>query len=337
MSEPIKIIPNKVQTGAIAILPGEYVSFFSVKLPEIPPSKLEKILPGVMADYVAGDVNEMHLSLIEKKSDGEHLVAVCDHTWLEMAKTAALKENKILKAIWPDYALLEVPDQDVAIMQLSGRVLARRANGTGFNVKQEYLTHVIGDQPYSEVYESRIVPNGVGLASGKYSARPPVLRYLQALKRVGVLAAIGFLTWVLVSLLTINHYEQERDRYQNASVDVFKQTYPNVTRIVNPEAQMRALLSQGGGEGGTAYIPIAERVFKVVGESAGVRLESLSFDTSSIAGPRVDITISSPSYAQANLFESKLLESGFMVSQGESTQSEDNILSSYALQENKNE
>lgn len=336
MSEPIKIIPSDGNSGAIAILPGQFVSFFSVELPGLSTSKLEKILPGVMTDLIASDIQDVHLSIIEKKNDGEHLISVCDLELLKRARNSAVEEGKLLKAIWPDYALLEVPDEDISIMHLSDRVLARRADGSGFNVKKNMLKHVIGNCKFTEVFESRSIPNGIGLASGEFSARAPFGNYIHALKRLAVVSVVGMLLWVMFSWLAISNMEQEWNRYQNASVALLKQTYPQVTRVVNVEAQMRALSTQSNTAGGADFISHADLIFKAVGEVDGLTIESLSFDASE-ANALISVSISSLNYSQANLFESNLTQEGYHVTQGESSQTADNIFTSYVLRENTND
>ena len=336
MSNPINIIPNEQNTASIAILPGEKVSFFNVELPALPENKLLKILPGIMADYVAGDVKEMHLSLIEKMPDGRHLVSVCDEKWLQEAKRTANEKNKSIKAIWPDYALLAVPEKDVAIMKLSGRILARRADGTGFNVNERFLEHVIGDLPVKEVFESRSVPNGAGLASGKFSARPPLLSYIRALKRIAILCVIGSLIWIISSLLAISQLEQEWERYQVANEEIFRSTYPEVTRVVNVEAQMRALGSSVENGGRSDFSHLTNTIFKAVSETPGVAIESMSFDASG-STTNIDVTVSTASFALAGVFENTLKLEGFLVTQGESGQSGETILTSFQLKEEAND
>lgn len=336
MVEPIKIIPNDTNTDAIAILPGEHVSFFNIELPELPAKKLEKILPGIMADYVLGKMEDVHISLIDTPRKGEYLIAVCDIKWLDLARKGAVVEGKILKAIWPDYALLAPPEKDLAIMNLSGRVLARRADGTGFNISREMLDHVIGDLPFTEVFESRSIPKGTGLASGRYSARAPLGFYFRAMKRFTVLSVLALMIWLIFIWLNISTLDQEWTQYQNASVDLFKKTYPEVTRIVNVEAQMRALTENAGPGNDADFIYLADKVFKSVSESAGVTLENLSFDASG-SKTILDISVSSFTFTQATSFEENLKTEGFKVSQGESTQSEENIVSRFVLEEGYDE
>ncbi len=332
MSEPIKIIPNEQNADAIALLPGQYVSFFNITLPDLPEDKILKILPGIMTDKIVGDIDAMHLSLVQRMKNGNYIVSVCEQKWLEQAKRTALEKNKVIKAIWPDYALLDVPDKDINIMKLSGRVLARYADGTGFNVEERFFDHVIGPLQYTEVFECCSVPKGVGLASGKFSAKPPVIAYMRSLIRASVLVAIVFVLWATSGMMMISHLKDEWERYQNASVEIFKKTYPDATRVVNVEAQMKARALEDGDGPGVDFINSANLVFKSVSESPGVTLESLSFNSTDMS-TRLDLTISTNSFAQASYFENQLVSAGFVVTQGESSQTSENIFNSYELEE----
>lgn len=336
MSEPIRIIPNEQTADAIVILPGKHVSIFNVPLPELPENKLLKILPGIMADYIAGDIQETHLSVVQKISGSRSLVAVCEGKWLEQARRAAIEKDEKIKAFWPDYALLEVPEKGSNIMKLSGRILGRRSDGTGFNVEERHFEHVMGNEPFTEVFESRAVPSGVGLATGKFSAQPSLASYGSALKRLAILGFAVLFAWLVSSWITISHLESERDRYHSASIEVFKKTYPEVTRIVNVEAQMKALSQQTGGNRNDSFVQYADLLFGAINASPGVSLETLNYATDDDRAV-LNVTISTFNYSQVSHFESQLIASRFDVLQGESSQSAESIMSSYQLRRKINE
>jgi len=132
--------------------------------------------------------------------------------------------------------------------------------------------------------------------------------------------------------VTISNTENQQLRFADASIGIFKETYPDVKRIVNVEAQMRTLGNSGNAEGGVGFLEIANSVFKAVNETAGVALDSLAYDEVD-QQQSLNLTISSINYSQVTSFESSLSAAGYEVLQGASTQDGGNIFSSYIITE----
>ncbi len=335
MSVPIRIIDGQITGEAIAILPGEVVSTFSIPLPDLPASKLEKILPGILSDYLAGGSQDAHISIMEKKKTGEALIAVCDRKWMIEAVNLAAQDEKILKAIWPDYALLDVPETGVLQVRHCGRIMVRRDNGTGFTVPDNILQHIISEQAVDQGHELEQPPEGAGLATGKYSPRAPIVLYMKAAKRLVLMMGASFLLWLAYMGIMINENNTERDRYADASVELFKKSYPQVTRIVNVEAQMRALSNGQGGGSGPEFLLFSNALFKAVNDTSGVALYSLGYENSSEV-PLLNLVISSVNFSQTTSFENNLSAAGFDVVQGDSSQDGENVFSSYIIREGIN-
>jgi general secretion pathway protein L len=334
MCEQIKIIEGDIKSDGMAILPGEAVSFFNIPLPDLPAAKLEQILPGVMVEYIAGSIDDAHICIVKKISDGRYLAAVCDNKWMVEARGKAASEGKVLKAIWPDYALLDVPKTDLNVKRVDGRVLVRRPDETGFAIAENMLEHVIGVQDNQNPQEATAVPDGQGLATGKYSPRAPLLIYMRSLARLSIILVVALFVWFIHAGFTILNNENQRLRYADASVGIFKENYPDVKRIVNVEAQMRALLNDGNEEGGIGFLAIANSVFKAVNDTAGIALDSLAYDEVG-ALQSLNVTILSLNYSQVTSFESSLAAAGYEVLQGASAHDGENILSSYIIREVK--
>ncbi|MEZ5756590.1 MAG: type II secretion system protein GspL [Emcibacteraceae bacterium] len=330
MIEQIKIIESANYADTVAILPGEAVSFFVVTLPDLPSAKLLKILPGVMADYLAGNVDEVHISIIKKFENGQYLIGVCDHKVMMAAKEMAAKKGKILKAAWPDYALIKVPTSGIAIYNDGERILARRSDGTGFCVNVNVLDHVVKGHQTHEATPSEDMPDGVGLASGKYSPRMPIMAYFRPAYRLGFILLAGLIIWIISMSLMIADNAKQRQSYADASTQIFKKTYPDVKRIVNVEAQMRNLTTSENDGSGQAFLSLSDTIFKAVSQSGGVRLESLSYDKNS-GEPVMNITVISENYAEATSFESMLENAGLTVTQGDSSQDGTMIFSSFMI------
>lgn len=328
----IKLHINEEANEAIAILPGEWVSYFAVDLPDFSHNKLEKIIPNILSDQLAGDIDNIHYSIVEKKEDGKSIVAVCDKNYLDKARELASKDGLILKGIWPDYELLSVPETGVSLYadDQEDRVLGKRVNGTGFAVHQNMVEHVVRGFVVSEGKIGE-VPVKPGLAKGDYSPRPPLNNYVKFLSRAIALLLIIFVLWSVQAWVQISNNEEERLQYSDASLAFFRNTHPDVKRIVNVEAQMRALMGESNASDYGGFLASSDKIFNVIKNTLGIKLESISYDINNDL-ETINITISSVNFSQASAFESGMKTVGFKVIQGDSSQNRDIIFSRYSLQ-----
>lgn len=327
----IRLNIDDATNEATAILPGEWVSYFLVELPNFSQNKLEKIIPSILSDQLAGSIDNIHFAIIEKKDDGNSIIAVCDKARLNEARELANNGGHTLKAIWPDYEQLDIPETGVNLFkdELSERVMGRRSNGTGFTVPLNMLEHVVRGL---DIFEAKLdnVPSNAGLATGEYSPRPPFNNYFRYLSRACVLLLAVLFIWLVQLWMQISKYEEERLQYSEASLMIFKNTHPDVERIVNVEAQMRALMGDVSLNGNQGFLEISDKIFNTIKNAAGVKLENIAYnvrDNQEI----ISITISSVNFSQATNFEGGLKELGFSVTQGGSSQNGDIIFSSYSL------
>ncbi|HRW28958.1 MAG TPA: type II secretion system protein GspL, partial [Emcibacteraceae bacterium] len=297
---------------------------------DLPDTKLQKILPGVMAEYLAGNVDNVHISIIKKLEKGRYLIGVCDHAIMMAAKEMAAKKGRIIKSAWPDYALINVPESGIALYNDGERILARRSDETGFCVNINVLDHVVKAHQTHEAKPDDEFPEGFGLASGKYSPRAPIMAYIRPAYRFGLISLAGLIIWTISMILMISDNEAKRREYADASTQIFKKTYPDVKRIVNVEAQMRTMTSVGDAGSGQEFLSLSETIFKAVSQAGGVRLDSLSFDKND-GEPIMNITIISENYAEATSFESMLENAGLNVTQGDSSQDGTMIFSRFII------
>ena len=330
MSDEITYIQGASDQQAVAILPGKLVSTFAIELPDISEAKLNKIIPSTLVDLLAGDIEDIHFSILGKNEKGQFIVAVCDAKWMNEIKVDAAQNGIDLVAIWPDYTLIDVPEEGITIVSKDGFILGRRQDGTGFSVKDKFADHVIGENKTSDGKISTIAPAGVGLATGKYSKKPPVLVYIKAVKRLAAIFGLALVSWIAYSLMIISDNEQARLEYADAAVELFKKTYPEETRIVNVEAQMRNLISSSANTGGMDFLHFANDLFEAVNETSGVSLEQLGFENSGDLS-QATVTIASTDFAQISEFEGHLNQFGYRFEQGGSSQNGEKIFSDYLI------
>ena len=112
----------------IGLIPGEFVSVLEVKLPIRSRKKAMQALPFALEDQVAGNIDDLHFSLLDWKPNDISTVAIISREkWYSYLLW--MEDNSIaLNQIIPDFELLPLQSQQSAVLfheQSSNRVLIK--------------------------------------------------------------------------------------------------------------------------------------------------------------------------------------------------------------------
>jgi len=126
---------------------------------------------------------------------------------------------------------------------------------------------------------------GINLLQGEFARKS---RWLSGQKR-WFPAAILLMTWVILQF-GINIYQLQKlaateSEYKEKIVNVFKQTFPEVTRISDPQKQMAIKLKSLRGTpslAGTGYLELMEKISQVFIKVPSVEIQTLSFKDGAI-------------------------------------------------------
>lgn len=249
------------------VVPAEYCSFFAVNLPTRKARWVQQALAYAVEELLAENVDDLHLALGETLDDGrDRVIAIRRELlagWLEDLRTLGLD----VVAVHVDADLL--PRDGAQLLFLDQRALLggspeprlafpsrqwpmlaaqcpspRYAHGT----LPEGPGDVDNYEPLKEPYRwlARQREAAVNLAQGEFAVRP-------AGTGLGrwkpVLAVLGL---VLVVQLGFNlaqawYFERQAEQYAAASEALYRELFPEDTRIVNLRAQFAERLGQSGG------------------------------------------------------------------------------------------
>ncbi len=119
----------------------------------------------------------------------------------------------------------------------------------------------------------------INLLQGAFNRRPQLGKSLRIWRLTAMLVMACLL---LLSVSAVIDYIQlgQRETQLNASIEkVLKDTFPDIRRIVNPRAQMKARLNKlqksGGGSG--QFLPMMDFVAQAIGEVSGATLNSVNY------------------------------------------------------------
>jgi len=306
------IIFKPVKNGVIAVISGALISSFRISLPKMPAGKLLKIIPNIMSDTLSTKENECHFALLDSYDNGEYLVALCDRDLMQNVKDLARAQDLTLKGIWPDYMMMPVPVSGTNIMRENNVITGRNSDGTGFSISADLFPALNLCQCHDIEGHERIDPPGSGLATGAYNPRLPVMNYIKYLKTASLLALSVFALWFITISLDTHKNEQQRRTYQDAQLALFKEKYPEVRRIVDVEAQLKARAGNHQTLSGQSALTLIDKVFGIIFQTKGINLETFRYDVQNNR-KSLFLTVASTDFASAEQLKANFQQAGITV------------------------
>ena len=125
-----------------------------------------------------------------------------------------------------------------------------------------------------------LTTTSLNLLQGEYAPSSRLLQRLRPWYASAVLAGILILLGFVGSLIEYVSLKQQNAALDQQITQVFRQTFPDVTRIVNPASQMRSRVAELRGKGrgtGPEFSQMLARVAPVVANSKGVTAQHLRY------------------------------------------------------------
>lgn len=313
------------------VLPVEVVTACAVRLPTQKARWLRQALPFAVEEMLAEDVEQLHLALGEQLEDGRHRVFAVRRSWLEAWLALCPTPPQ---AIAVDADLL--PHEGTQLLQLGSRWLlggvdvARMAlNGeewTGLAAvcPHPHIAYPAAQQPALQpVDDSRELADAYhwlaqqsvrnNLAQGEFAARESGADWQRWRPLLGLLGLWLVLQWGF-NLAQGWHLQREAEAYAQASADLYRELFPEDTKLVNLRAQLDQHLEAGGSSGqGRLLGMLAEVNQALIAEGTPVTIEQLDF--SDIRGD-LAMQVQAPDFAELERLRERLQENGLAVQMG---------------------
>ncbi|MCZ4310027.1 type II secretion system protein GspL [Vibrio atlanticus] len=122
-----ELTPYAEKRSCIALLPGNECLIKRVEIPKGAARQFDSMLPFLLEDEVAQDIEDLHLTILDK--DATH-ATVCgvDREWLKQALDQFRKANIIFRKVLPDTLAVPVEDQGISALQIDQHWLLRQGH-----------------------------------------------------------------------------------------------------------------------------------------------------------------------------------------------------------------
>lgn len=274
-------LPTAQAAQVWAVVPGVDVTVRSVKLPPKGEARLRAMLPFVLEDDLAVGAEGLHMALSAPLEDGARLAAVVAREKLEGWLGALADAGLAPDVVTPDFLALPPGAHGT-----EGVVMVRSDAG-GYAMEREMAAELLGDalppaRPMDDLLQvfQDSMAGGVALnlLQGSYAPRRARKFEWGLWRAPAVLAASVIAAHLLYLGIDGWKHANTAERMDTEAARVLQEAFPDIRRIVNPPAQMRARLAELRGGESDSFLQLETILFESLRPLDGVSVRSLRFD-----------------------------------------------------------
>lgn len=314
------------------VLPVEAVTACAVQLPTQKVRWLRQALPFAVEELLAEDVEQMHLALGEQLADGRHRVFALRRTWL--ADWLALSAGQPPASIQVDADLLPAEGTQLLWSEqrwLLGGEVAARLSLSDEDCRE--LCPAFPEPLHIHAEAGRAAPladrqvqtladpfvwlaaqsGGCDLAQAEFALQQNRGDWRRWRPLMAVVGLCVLLQWGFF-LAQGWHLEREGDAYRQASEALYRELFPEDTRLVNLRAQFDQHLASGAGAGNGRLLVLLDQASAALqAEGSAVQVQQLDFSDS-----RGDLSlqVQAPGFEVLERLRERLIEAGLAVELG---------------------
>lgn len=304
----------------VVLAPGEKVLFTRTNVPTQKRQRLLRAIPYAIEDQLADDVEDLHFAIGEREESGDIPVAVVARadleSWLARLHAAQLTPDALI----PDYCLIPTRDGGWNIAFDGDRVLFRAGHHAPMFIDRDAVPIVLrnflareeeppecinvyacegrvrdmqviaGEVPVTERQcDDGILPllarnfrkaTSIDLLQGEFSQTEKLAQAIRPWRFTAALlvAAIGLVfASNVVKMVNLESVKADLDGQIEA---LYKKTFPDAKRIVNPRLQMEQRIremraAQGGGTDG--FLTLLANSGQIIRRQRGVDIDGISY------------------------------------------------------------
>lgn len=324
------------------ILPVEAVTCCAVRLPTQKGRWLRQALPFAVEELLAEDVEHFHLGLGGALADGRHRVFAVRRTWLAGWLELAGNLGPAPSAIQVDADLL--PEQGTQLLWFEQRWLLGGAGSTRLSFEEQDWPHLRDACPAPRTGRApaeRQTPEGLDdwreegdphawlaaqkgsdLAQGEFTLKEERQLWARWKPLLGLVGLWLVLQWGF-NLVQAWQLQRQGDTYAAANEALYRELFPQDSKLVNLRAQFDQHLAEGATSGqGRLLALLGQAAQALIAEGAQVRVQQLDF--SEVRGD-LALQVQAPGFDALERLRERLIGSGLSVQMGSASRDESGV------------
>jgi len=327
-------------------VPGEKALLTTVTVPAGQQRHLHKILPSLLEDSLASDIDQLHFIIGHISTEGQVSVAVLERAlmrdYLEQLNEAGLYPEAILPAslavpfmhngwslqVEGEVSSLRTAPQMCHVFDTQNMaLLLPKITGHSTPAISLYITEsqhlaLSLEKPCERrgnpVDKLATLPDknvmAMNFLQGDFQPQSSVQKYWQQWRGVALLAVIALLIHLTSVGIETWQLNQQAKNTKAEIKKVFQTAFPDEKRIINPKAQMTQRLAKLQSEqAGAGFLRLLQQLVPALKESRKVSLTRINFERR-LGEMRLDIN--APDYAQLEQLKNKIEALGLNVELG---------------------
>ncbi|MEZ9891592.1 type II secretion system protein GspL [Vibrio lentus] len=363
-----ELTPYAEKRSCIALLPGNECLIKRVEIPKGAARQFDSMLPFLLEDEVAQDIEDLHLTILDK--DASH-ATVCgvDREWLKHALELFREANIIFRKVLPDTLAVPFEEQGISALQIDQHWLLRQGHYQAVSISEAWLPMflqsdwvVAGEEeqattifsytamPSDDVQQQsgvewqakpaelvmsllsqQAITSSVNLLTGTFKTKSSFSKYWRVWQKVAIAACLLVAVIVTQQVLKVQQYEAQAEAYRAESERIFRAVLPGKQRIPTISYLKRQMNDEAKKYGGSGDGDSLLGWLALLPETLG-QVKSIEVESIRYDGNRSEVRLQAKSSDFQHFETARVkLEEKFVVEQGPLNRNGDAVFGSFTL------
>ncbi|WP_122054427.1 type II secretion system protein GspL [Vibrio sp. Evd11] len=363
-----ELTPYAEKRSCIALLPGNECLIKRVEIPKGAARQFDSMLPFLLEDEVAQDIEDLHLTILDK--DASH-ATVCgvDREWLKHALGLFREANIIFRKVLPDTLAVPFEEQGISALQIDQHWLLRQGHYQAVSISEAWLPMflqsdwvVAGEEeqattifsytamPSDDVQQQsgvewqakpaelvmsllsqQAITSSVNLLTGTFKTKSSFSKYWRVWQKVAIAACLLVAVIVTQQVLKVQQYEAQAEAYRAESERIFRAVLPGKQRIPTVSYLKRQMNDEAKKYGGSGDGDSLLGWLALLPETLG-QVKSIEVESIRYDGNRSEVRLQAKSSDFQHFETARVkLEEKFVVEQGPLNRNGDAVFGSFTL------
>lgn len=363
-----ELTPYAEKRSCIALLPGNECLIKRVEIPKGAARQFDSMLPFLLEDEVAQDIEDLHLTILDK--DATH-ATVCgvEREWLKQALDTFCEANIIFRKVLPDTLALPLEDQGISALQIDQHWLLRQSNYQAVSINEAWLAMflqsdwvALDDEEQSptifsytalpsddiqqqsgiewqakpaelvmSLLSQQAITSGVNLLTGTFKTKSSFSKYWRVWQKVAIAACLLVAVIVTQQVLKVQQYEAQAEAYRTESERIFRSVLPGKQRIPTVSYLKRQMNDEAKKYGGSGDGDSLLGWLALLPETLG-QVKAIEVNSIRYDGNRSEVRLEAKSSDFQHFETARVkLEEKFTVEQGPLNRNGDAVFGSFTL------